>query len=146
VGSRRAAEAKRYALVRDITSNMSIALITENTIGLLWIIWFVSFVVIGVVSIQYFRTYPDVNVKRQFHRWWTIGYGVTFFLLIAVGMGASPSLLLFGPFIALIIYLNIRNITFCEACGKSVYNYFLVSKAEYCARCGARLPRKERRA
>jgi hypothetical protein len=123
---------------------MSIALIAENTIGLLWIIWFGSFVAIGLASIPYFRAYPDVNVKRQFHRWWTIGYGAMFFLLIALSMGASPSLLLFAPFIALIVYLNIRNTTFCEACGKSVYNYFLVSRPEYCARCGARLPRKGR--
>jgi hypothetical protein len=125
---------------------MSIALIAESTIGLLWIICFGLFVVIGVVSISYFRAYPDVNVKRQFHRWWTIGYSATFFLLVGLSMGASLSLLLFGPFIALIIYFNIRNTTFCEACGKSVYNYFLASKPEYCARCGARLPRKERRA
>ena len=125
---------------------MMIALIAENTIGLLWIIWFGSFVVIGLVSIPYFRTYPDVNVKRHFHRWWTIGYGATFFLLVALSMGASSSLVLFGAFIAVIIYLNIRNTTFCEACGKSVYNHFLATKPEYCARCGARLPRKERRA
>jgi hypothetical protein len=125
---------------------MTIALLAENTIGLLWIIWFGSFVIIGLLSIPYFRRYPDVNLKREFHRWWTIGYGATFFLLVFLSVGASTWLIFFGGFIALISWLNIRNTTFCEACGKSVYNYFLATKPEYCARCGARLPRKETRA
>jgi hypothetical protein len=126
---------------------MTIGLIAENTIGLLWVIWFGSFVVIGLISIPYFRSsYTNVNLKRQFHRWWTIGYGATMFLLIALSIDASLALLLFGPVIALIIYLNIRNTTFCESCGKSVYNHFLATKPEYCARCGERLPCKERRA
>ena len=117
----------------------------ENIVGLLWVIWFVSFVLIGIISIPYFRANSNIDLKRRFHKWWTIGYGLTFFLLVVVSMGASPALLLFGGVIAAIVYLNIRNTTFCEACGKSVYNYFLATKPEYCARCGARLPQKTRR-
>jgi len=114
----------------------------ENIIGLLWIIWFVSFIIIGIASIPYFRANPNIDLKRRFHTWWTIGYGATFFLLAVLSMGASPALLLFAPVIAVIVYLNIRNTTFCDACGKAVYNYFLATKPEYCARCGARLPQK----
>ena len=122
---------------------MTIALITESTLALLFIIWFGSFFVIGLVSIPYFRAYPNVNGKRRFHRWWTIGLGSTFFFLMALSMGASLVLLLFGPFIAFIVYLHIRNTTFCEACGESFYNRFVASRPDYCARCGSKLPRKQ---
>jgi len=125
---------------------MSIALISESTGGLLWIVWFVSSVLIGLGSVVYFRMYPNVNLKRQFHRWFTIAYGVAFFLLIFVSMGASLPLLLFGAGIVLITYLNIRNTVLCDACGKTTYNYSWFSKIEYCARCGARLPQKHTRA
>ena len=121
---------------------MALALISEHTGGLLWIIWFGSSVVIGLGSLAYFRIYPDVNLKRRFHRWFTIAYGAVFFLLIFLSMGASPPLLVFGAAIVLITYLNIRNTIFCDACGKTTYNHAWFDKAEYCAKCGARLPQK----
>jgi ribosomal protein L37E len=121
---------------------MNLALISESTGGLLWIIWFASSVLIGLGSVAYFRVYPDINLKRRFHRWFTIAYGAGFFLLIILSMGVSPPLLLFGAGIAVITYLNLRNTIFCDACGKTTYNYSWFSKIEYCARCGARLPQK----
>ena len=117
----------------------------ENIGGLLWAIWFVFFVGVGILSIFYFRKNPNANLKRRFHTAWTIGYGVTFFLLVVFSIGASPALLLFAPVVAAIIYFNIRNTTFCVACGKSFYNHFFATKLEYCARCGARLPQKTTR-
>jgi hypothetical protein len=56
------------------------AFISEPTIALLWIIWFGSSVLIGLGSIPFFRAYPNVFRKRQFHRWFTISYGAVFFL------------------------------------------------------------------
>jgi ribosomal protein L37E len=118
------------------------SLVSEHTGGLLWFIWFVSSVIIGLVSLVFFRMYPDVNLKRRFHRWFTIAYGAAFFLLIVLSLGASPFILLFGTAIVVITYLNIRNTVFCDACGKTTYNHGWFSKAEYCAKCGARLPQK----
>jgi Na+/proline symporter len=121
---------------------MNLALISESTGGLLWIIWFASSVLIGLGSVAYFRMYPDINLKRRFHRWFTIACGAGFFLLIILSMGVSPPLLLFSAAIVVITYLNLRNTIFCDACGKTTYNYSWFSKIEYCARCGARLPQK----
>ena len=98
---------------------MNLALISESTGGLLWIVWFASSVLIGLGSVAYFRIYPDVNLKRRFHRWFTIAYGVAFFLAMFFSMGASPPLLLFGAAIVVITYLNIRNTVFCDTCGKT---------------------------
>jgi hypothetical protein len=129
---------------QPVKSNMSFALITESTIGLLWIVWFAGCILIGVAGVFYLRTNPNASLKRQFHRWWTIGCGAGFFLLILLSLGFSLTLLFFGAAIAVIAYVNIRNTTFCDACGKAT-NHLWVRKIEYCARCGAKLPDRKRR-
>ena len=135
----------RYALVLDfrLVSHIKMhPLVSEHFGGLLWVIWFVSSVLIGLGSLVYFRLSPDANLKRRFHRWFTIAYGGGFFLLIVLGMGASPFILLFGTAVIVITYLNIRNTVICDACGKMTYNHAWFSKAEYCAKCGAPLSQK----
>ena len=115
------------------------SLVSEQTVVLLWIIWLVSSVLISLGSFVYFRMYPDIDLKRRFHRWFTIAYGTSFFLLIVLSEGASPISLLFGTVVVIVTYLNIRNTVFCDACGKATYNHAWFRKAEYCAKCGARL-------
>lgn len=117
-------------------------LIDERIGGVLWIVWLVSCVVISLGALFYFRGNKHVGQKRRFYRWSSITYGAMFFFLIALSGMPWPVLLIFGAFIALIIYLNIRNTTFCEACGRTVYNNMWFSRIEYCAKCGAKLPEK----
>ena len=114
-------------------------LIDEQTGGALWICFFILWVAVGLVNYLYFRGSTDGGRKRRIHRWMVAAYGTTYFLLIALSIGPSPVLLFFGAFIALIIYLNIRNTTFCDACGRTVYNHMWLGKADYCAKCGAKL-------
>ena len=117
-------------------------LVSEHLGGLLWFIWFGTSVLIFVVSAIYFRLYPNPNLKRGFRRGFTIAYGAAFFVLIVLSIGRNPVVLVFGAIIALITYLNIRNTVFCDACGKTTYNHAWFERAEYCAKCGARLPQK----
>jgi amino acid transporter len=121
---------------------MATALIDERIGGALWIIWFVSWVIISFGSSLYFRGNNNVRLKRQFLKWSVIGSGTTFFFLIALSGLPWFILLIFGAFIALIMYLNIRNTILCDACGRTFYNYMWFSKIEYCAKCGAKLPDK----
>ncbi|MDQ3819992.1 MAG: hypothetical protein M3362_20275 [Acidobacteriota bacterium] len=114
-------------------------LIDERIGGALWIIWFVSSVVISVGALLYFRRNKNVRLKRQFHKWFQIAYATMFFFLIALSGMPWPVLLIFGSIIALIAYFNIKNTIFCEACGRTVYNHMWVGRAEYCAKCGAKL-------
>jgi hypothetical protein len=117
-----------------------VPLIDERIGGALFIVWIVSGVVVSLLSLLYFRGGKNVRLKRQFYKWWGVAYGTMFFFLIALSGMPWPVLLFFGAFIALITYLNIRNTTFCDVCGKTVYNHMWFSRIEYCAKCGAKLP------
>ncbi|MFN2596360.1 MAG: hypothetical protein ABR563_04145 [Pyrinomonadaceae bacterium] len=119
---------------------MATALIDERIGGALWIIWFVSWVILSLGSRLYFRGNKNIRLKKRFYKWSSLAYGAMFFFLIALSGMPWFILLIFGAFIALIMYLNIRNTNFCEACGRTIYNYMWLDKAEYCAKCGAKLP------
>ena len=118
------------------------ALIPEQIGGALWFIFIASWAIVALISWIYFRFNNNIGLKRRFHKWGVIVYGTMFFFLISLGMGPSFFLLLFGAAIVLIMYLNIRNTIFCDACGKVTYFNMWFSKIEYCARCGAKLPDK----
>src|SRR5215510_4078453 len=94
---------------------MAMALIPEKIGGALWIIFVASWVIIGLISWIYFRFNTNIELKRRFHKWGVIVYGTMFFFLVALSMGPSLFLLLFGAAIVLIMYLNIRNTLFCDA-------------------------------
>jgi hypothetical protein len=117
-------------------------LINERIGGTLWVIWFVSWVVVSLGATLYFRGNKHVELKRRFYRWSGVACGTTFFFLIALSGMPWPGLLIFGAFVVLIIYLNIRNTTFCDACGRTVHNQMWLGRIEYCAKCGAKLPDK----
>jgi hypothetical protein len=119
---------------------MAVALIDERIGGALWIIWFVAWNIIGLVGLFYFRRNKNIELKKRFYKWSAIGTGATFFLLIALLNMPWFILLFFGAFIALIMYMNVRNTIICEACGKTIYNHMWFGKIEYCAKCGAKLP------
>jgi hypothetical protein len=114
-------------------------LIDERLGGMLWIIWFVLCLAISLFAWFYFRGNKDVGRKKLFHRRIVIIGGATFFLLIALSGMPWPFLLIAGAFIALIMYMNIRNTMFCGSCGRTTYNYEWWSRIEFCSKCGAKL-------
>jgi len=117
-------------------------LIDERIGGALWGIWFVSGLVINLGAYFYFRRNKNVRLKKQVYKRLSIAYGIMFVLLMALSGIPWPVLLIFGAFVALINYFNIKRTTFCEACGRTVYNSMWIGKPEYCAKCGAKLPDK----
>ena len=95
---------------------------------------------LGFAQFWFFHFSKDVERKRRLMPVIAGGTGVLFLLFVVVGSGQLKLVLFMGPFVALISYINIRNTTFCGACGKTVYNQlFFFSKIEYCAKCGAKL-------
>jgi hypothetical protein len=41
--------------------------------------------------------------------------------------------------VAVIAFLNIRAVRFCDTCGKMVRQLGIFSRAEFCSKCGAKL-------
>ena len=115
------------------------ALMPEQIGGALWLFFIASWVIVLLISWIYFRFNKDIGLKRRCHKRGVIIYGTMFFFLTALGMGPSFFLLIIGAAIVLIMYLNIRNTIFCDACGKTTYINTWFSRIEYCARCGAKL-------
>ena len=116
-------------------------IIPENTRGTLLIIFFASWVIVRLIGWLYFLGNKNIELKRRFYKWSFIVYATMFFFLVAPGSDSPPFVLLFlGAAIAWVVYRNIRNTIFCNACGKVYYYKGLFNKIKYCPKCGAKLP------
>ena len=103
--------------------------------GLFPFLW----VTLGIVGFFLFFFSKNVEFKKKYYPWYVISAGVLFALLMLMtGMPIFP-LVIFLPVIALITYLNLRNIKFCDSCGKTIVNRAWFSKVNYCSNCGAKL-------
>jgi hypothetical protein len=102
-------------------------------------IFFIFWIALGIAGSILFYFNKNVQFKKKYFRWYVILAGVLFTLF--AGMGAPWQVVLFFilPAVSLITFLNIRNTTFCDNCGRTVFNNTWFSKAEYCAKCGAKL-------
>jgi hypothetical protein len=69
-----------------------------------------------------------------------ISSGVIFLGFIWLSGAPPAALLLAVPGVALILFLNIRGIQFCDACGRTVFSQNPWSPSKFCAKCGAPLP------
>ena|SRR5215208_4959208 len=102
-------------------------------------IFFVVWAVLAVVGLFLFYVNKNAQFKRKYFPWYIILTGVLFCSFILV-MG-FPVLVMFivVPVIAIISYLNIKSIKFCDNCGKTLVNQAWLIKPENCAKCGAKL-------
>jgi hypothetical protein len=110
-------------------------------------IFFVCWAVFGIGSWIFIVTRPTAESKRIWHRRTCILAGIIFGLFTALIMTAwrQPLPLLFVlPFIALIMWLNIKMTHFCDSCGKmTVYQNFL-NPFKYCPKCGTEFGKHEK--
>ena len=110
-------------------------LISEDTVRILLVVWFILSVVVGIAVTAFFRTRPNVNLSRAVHRVLTIVFGTAFLLIVLAREGLSRPILLWATIGILIIWLNLRYTYFCEACGKP-YNWLTMTRGNSCSRCG----------
>jgi hypothetical protein len=99
-----------------------------------------TWIVLGIFSL--WLMYFDTNVarKKRLLPIFVVGSGLLFIIFSYLMTGAQPRMLLFlCPPVTLIIFLNLRGIKICSACGRTIHSGVWLSKAEFCPKCGARL-------
>ena len=102
-------------------------------------IFFGAWILLGVAGFWLFYVNRNVEFKRRYFPWYAGAGGVLF-----VGFGAATglpplALAIMAPFVALIMYLNVRATQFCSACGRTVVQQMPFSRARFCSKCGASL-------
>ena len=103
--------------------------------------WFFG-VWIALAIVGLWVTYLDKNVarKKRLIPVFTVGAGVIFAVFTLLMMGSDLRMMAFViPAVALITFLNLRQIRVCSACGKTIHSGMWFAKAHYCPRCGGRL-------
>lgn len=81
----------------------------------------------------------DIPRKKRLLPVLTIGTGVIFLTFTFLMMPAANVMALAVPAVALITWLNLRNIKICSTCGRTIQTGVWFTSAEYCPKCGARL-------
>ena len=102
----------------------------------------VAWIALGIASWVWIRTRPSADEKRLWHRRIAIASGVLFglFLTFTILAWRQPfALLIFLPFLVLIIFLNLRFTFFCDACGKMSHSQQWFSFTYHCPKCGHKL-------
>ena len=113
--------------------------------GMLFLIYFVLWLIIGGGGWLYVNTRPTPALRRIWWRRYSIGFAAFVILFMDLMIGASggvvPALVMLAvlaPFGALISWLNIRNTYFCDGCGKRTTSRNPFVRLAFCPRCGAR--------
>lgn len=107
----------------------------------LFSIFFGVWVAIGLISGAFFHFSRNAELKRRLWPPFIVGTSLLFLGFGAAMSRGQPSGFWFTaiPVVALIAFLNIRNVRFCDGCGKQIRNTGLFSRAEFCPKCGAKL-------
>jgi hypothetical protein len=95
--------------------------------------------VLGAVGAYLFYFRKDAGFKRKYFRKYAIFTGVVF-VTVPVFTGFPWQMLAISvPFVALIIYLNVRTTRFCDQCGRTNFSQFPFAMPKFCSKCGAKL-------
>ena len=111
-----------------------------STPNMLWFV--IPWVLFGVGSWIFILTRTIVAEKRLWYRRLCIFSGIVFGTFITVMFalwGMFLISLIFLPFIALIMWINIRCRVFCDVCGKMIVKQIWFSSYDFCPKCGSKL-------
>ena len=97
------------------------------------------FIALGIAGSIIFFLGKNVTFKKKYFPWYVISIGVLFaFSILVTGMPLI-GLIVFIPVIALITFINLRTIKFCDSCGKIIINRAWFTKLSFCPHCGEKL-------
>ena len=96
-------------------------------------------ILLGAGFGAFFLLNNNAALKRTMFPPFVIGVNILFLGFIALMGFPLKVLLVMGPVVAVIAFLNLRATKFCDACGKTLMNQNPFSPAKYCSRCGAEL-------
>lgn len=102
-------------------------------------IFFGTWIVLGVIGGVIFFVGKDAKLKRKLWPPFVIGTSILFiFFVYLMGFGGEVMYIMV-PAVILITFLNLRSTKFCDSCGKTVINQNIISKSEFCSKCGSKL-------
>jgi hypothetical protein len=99
-------------------------------------IFLICWVALGISSLVFYNV-ASLETKKRWHPAIMVLIGLLFLSFVAL-TGNLASFLFVLPFVALVTFLNIRNIRFCPKCGKTLYQRGW-SRDSFCAKCGTKL-------
>jgi hypothetical protein len=94
--------------------------------------------VLGIGNFLFLTLNRDARLKRRVFPWILAGAGV---LLVAFAAWVLPLLhvLILIPVLVLASWLVLRQMRFCDTCGRTLTEPSLVERMQSCSKCGARL-------
>lgn len=104
-------------------------------------IFFGVWVVLGLFSTGFFFLSKNATLKRKAWPPFVVTTSILFAGFVwAMGFPAQI-LLIFLPVLALITFLNLRAVQFCNSCGATIMSQNPLVKPAFCSKCGAGLKR-----
>lgn len=108
--------------------------------GLTWYVFFATWIVLALASFYMFFLRRDTAFKRRYWAPWIVTIGVLFLVFMLLTGFPLSMVLVAVPFVALISFLNIRSVRFCDSCGATVHDWTLPwRRPRHCSRCGSPL-------
>ena len=98
-------------------------------------IFMACWIVLGLASWLFYKK-ASYESKRMLHPLIVIGSSVMFIAFVEAESGGKVPWF-FIAFVALIAFLNLRNIRFCPQCGATLQQGF--SRPKFCSKCGSEL-------
>lgn len=112
---------------------------SSENVALLYPIFLGVWVLLTLLSAGFLFFNKNAALKRRIWPAFVISIGVLFLVFTAARGTPPQSLLVIAPVIALITFLNLRLIKFCDACGATITRQSRSAKSASCPKCGAKL-------
>lgn len=102
-------------------------------------IFFGVWIVLGIFSTVFFLFNKNAQLKRKVWAPFGIFVGILFLTFLALMEAPREMFFIAVPMLILITIVNIRNVKFCDNCGKTVMSQNPFSPSKFCPQCGASL-------
>lgn len=101
---------------------------------------FVAIALLAIANTLLLFVSKDYARKRQLWPWAAL-LGGMLFIVAAIGTGLpKAALIVVAPFVGLMVYLSVRSVWFCPACGSTAWYRAPFIAADSCSKCGAKRP------
>lgn len=98
-----------------------------------------AFFVTGISVMLFLQFNKNAALKRRVLRWSLVLMAPLVFGFFWAANAPLPVILLLIPGWAFIAFVNLRNIRFCDACGRTLVSYNLIFRQKFCSNCGKSL-------
>ncbi|HEY4081017.1 MAG TPA: hypothetical protein VGM81_09990 [Burkholderiaceae bacterium] len=101
--------------------------------------FFVIWAILAIGFSAFFYLNPNAALKRKVWPFAVIAAGLIFIAFVWTSGIPHEGLLFMAPVVALITWINIRTMKFCDACGKTARAQNPFTPPKFCSKCGAPL-------